>query len=174
MDINQTNNKIYAANFGQLYTSTSGGPWTLLNTNPNENLGGISRIKRCSNGDVVAGTSDGRIFVSSNGGLSFGAAKYTIANNYYVNDIQTTSTATPGIFVYYYDNASNTNKVVQSLNQGNTWTALTPPAGTIIQAISGIGSVVYLTGYNNTGNDVSISTDNGTTWTSIKGDFDRI
>jgi hypothetical protein len=169
-DIDKPNNKIYAVGYGQIYTSISGGSWTKVTTG-SEAYGWSQHVKLCSNGDLVLSSwdSNGNVFVSTNGGASFGAAKYT-ANNY-IYDIQVTSTATPGIFVIYYDANANTTKVVKSVDRGVTWTTLTTP-GTNVYTISGVGSVLYARTWSSTGgDDINASTDNGTTWTSIKGDL---
>ena len=178
-DIDVPNNKIYAATYGQIYTANSttvnnsigAGSWTKVSTGT-ESFGWSLHIKHCSNGDLVLGSWDnsGNIYISTNGGASFGAAKYTVNN--YIQNIQVTSTATPGIFVLYYDNVAAITKLYRSIDRGVTWTAVTTP-GTSLNAVAASGSVVYVTTYNNVSgtSDVSKSLDNGATWVSIKGDL---
>lgn len=169
VDIDKPTNKIYGLGYGQLFTSISGGAWSLV-TSGSESYQGAYYFKKCSNGDLVMAGWDNKIYLSTNGGTSFGAAKYTI--NGYPYDVQVTSTATPGVFVYYYDNTANQAQLLRSVDRGVTWTTVAT-VNPRVQFVSTSGSTLYVSSFTaSTGvEDISKSTDNGVTWTSIKGDL---
>lgn len=169
MDIDKSTSTIYGLTYGQLFTSVSGGAWTKV-TSGSESYQGAYYFKKCSNGDLVMAGWDNKMYLSTNGGTSFGAAKYTL--NGYPYDLQVTSTSTPGIFVYYNDNTANQGQVMKSTDRGVTWT-LMATVNPRVQFISASGTTLYVSSFTaSTGiEDISKSTDNGVTWTSIKGDL---
>lgn len=165
MAMDTANNTLYGATYNQIISSVNGAGWTLKNGS--ENFGWPGQIRHCTNGDLIMATQDSKIYVSTNGGSSFGTAKYVL-NNASIQDLQVTTTATPGIFVTYYDNTSSTYKVVKSTDRGATWSTATFPSPTITNyAISGGTNNLYFSTYDS----VFRSSDNGATWVSITGDF---
>jgi hypothetical protein len=169
VDIDKPTNKLYGVTYGQLFTSISGGAWTKV-TSGSESYPGAYYFKKCSNGDLVMASWDNKIYLSTNGGTSFGASKYTINGSPY--DLEVTSTATPGIFLHYYDNTANDTRLVRSVDRGVTWTSVTT-VNPRIQFIATSGTTLFVSSINTSSGveDVSKSTDNGATWTSIKGDL---
>lgn len=163
-----TPDKMYSLHWAELKTSIDGGTtWTTLN---NESISGRNRMERCSNGDIAMVTSNNNsldLYVSTNGGTTFGTSKFTAATSY-INYFTVTSTAIPGIFFVYYDYTANQLKITRSLDRGATWGNLVGPIPTTnICSLSAIGTDLYITGSNN----IYKSTDNGATWNSIKGDL---
>ncbi len=81
------------------------------------------------------------------------------------------------IEIYTIGNVGNTISAKVTLNDGDTWTTITPPAGQVFNSFSAIpaSSVVYATtsGYND-GNKVYKSTNNGVTWTNISSNLPNI
>ena len=85
--------------------------------------------------------------------------------------------ADTSIEIYTIGNNGGTVTAKLSMDDGATWTTLTPPTGQIFNSFSALPNspVVYATvsGYN-TGNKVYKSDDNGITWTNISGSLPNI
>jgi photosystem II stability/assembly factor-like uncharacterized protein len=162
--------KIIAMHWTEIRTSIDGGAtWQNLN-NTETNINYRNKLQRCSNGDIVMAVNDYNtstvaVYVSTNGGTTFGTAKTSVSPGYFYN-LVTTSTATPGIFVRYYNSTLQQEKIIRSLDRGITWAEMVTPTPNIC-SITASGTELYLIG----GNSIYKSTDNGATWTNIKGDF---
>lgn len=160
--------RIYAVHWSDIRTTIDGGTnWTILN---NENINGRVKMERCSNGDLVLISTTNNnldVYVSINGGTTFGSSKFSAPTSYY-NSLIVTSSATPGIFLSYYDYTAQQTKISRSLDRGVTWGNLVLPIPTNnLCQLSANGTELYATGSNN----IYKSTDNGATWNSIKGDL---
>ncbi len=159
---------LFASLYDGFYTSANNGTsWTRLNL---ENING--NIAVCPNGDIVMATNNAGLYVSTDGGLTFGTAKYTYSSELFYSDGTIVSTSNNVIFAKLFDQATNRYKLKRSSNRGVTWTDVVLPGafvGTynLLQlSVDGAGSV-YLVTYDG----IYKSTDNGTTWTSSKGNL---
>ncbi|HEU5289841.1 MAG TPA: hypothetical protein VFU05_04305, partial [Cyclobacteriaceae bacterium] len=160
--------KIYALYYSELRTSIdAGATWSIVANS--ENITGREQLVRSANGNLVMSTNNGgnfSIYISANGGTTFGSAKKTVSNAYLYNILTSTSNA---ILIRYYDNGTSSFKLIRSIDGGTTWPDVTIPIPT--NNICGVSADengnFYLVGNN----DLYKSADNGATWNSIKGDY---
>jgi photosystem II stability/assembly factor-like uncharacterized protein len=150
----------YALTNNAIYTSITGDTWTKINS---ESLVGGNRMVRLSNGNIAYFTyNEGQeVYVSTNGGNTFGAPKYELDNENFDN-IKATATA---IFLNIFDYDVGQRRILRSAD-GASWNELTLPFSNL-NNISADQSNLYA--WNCC--ELWKSTDNGDNWTNISGDL---
>jgi photosystem II stability/assembly factor-like uncharacterized protein len=167
--VDKPTNTVYAMLYDKIIKSTNGGTsWTDVNT---EAIDCRSRIYRAPNTDMIqfGYCSAQDIYVSINGGTTFGPKKYTVPANHYLEHIAFSSSS--GIFLTLYDSDNGNFKFVKSTDRGATWSDVTPPAGVnFYRMVNDNNNVLYLID----GLRVFKSTDNTTSWTEITGNIESL
>jgi photosystem II stability/assembly factor-like uncharacterized protein len=162
--IDKPNNAIYALHYDALSKSTSGGTsWTTIN---NEAIAGRQAIVLCPNGNIAfsAGYGNGAIYVSTDGGVTFGAPKLSLTDQSIAKLVTTTSSA---LFVNVFDNLTSTRKILRSKDQGVSWTEVVSPFPDHEMIASDVSGNLYIwkpaTLYK--------SADDGDNWINISGNL---
>jgi photosystem II stability/assembly factor-like uncharacterized protein len=167
LTFDKTANTFYGLTYNKVVKSTdSGVTWTDVNT---ENISCRTNLTRAANNDFIFNTecSPQKIYVSTDGGATFGAAKYTLADNENIQSIITS--ATSAIFVTTYDYTLSIRKYYRSTDRGTTWAELaTMPAANMERFIADQAGNIYTF---QSLNPLFKSTDNGATWTNISGNL---
>lgn len=160
VDLEVSGNKLLGLSSNALYSSSTGGAtWDLLNS---ENIQSRRLLRRCPNGDLVFATTVSRsIYVSTDGGVTFGSPKYTAPAGYTIGDIIVTSS---NAIIAYLIFASPFEAII-STDRGNTWNPL-PLYGSTGRLSADADGNVY---YNAT--PISKTLDHGETWIPIDGDL---
>ena len=157
-------NKLYVAGYNDMYTTIDAGAnWVKINTEP---LNGLRIFKRMSNGNIVYFTyNDGsKIYVSTNGGATYGVPKYELDNENFDKLVVTSS----AIFLNLYDYDIDKRKLLRSIDNGTNWTEPTIPIS-FLGNISADANNIYV--WN--GAELHKSTNNGDNWTNISGDLNQ-
>jgi photosystem II stability/assembly factor-like uncharacterized protein len=158
--LNKETGLLYLISDNDLYTSADGG-LTLTDINA-ESFASRQKILRCANGDLFVVGSDRKVYTSTNGGTTFGAARLSFPDLPYIDII-----AAPNNSVFLIlEDAQGNGRAKRSTDHGVTWTDLTTPAGFRKLSVDPNGNL-----YATAGSDIFKSIDNGQTFTSIKGDF---
>lgn len=166
---NKTTNTLYGIVYDRMFSSTDGGV-TWSNIPNSENLFSRTKLTVCPNGNIVMITEGKKVFVSTNGGLTFGAAKLTAAadENIY-GDRGFLATSNNVIFTDVSNNTTFATSLKRSSDAGASWATVPLPDGlTSFNRLStdNSGNIYLITGSN-----IYKSSNNGDTWTSIKGDL---
>lgn len=157
-------NKLYVAGYSDMYTSIDAGAnWVKINTEP---LKGLRLFRRMPNGNIVYFTYDNgsEIYVSVDGGATYGLPKYELDNENF-DKLAVTSSA---IFLNLFDYDINKRKLLRSLDNGVTWTEPTIPLS-FLDNISADANNIYIW----SGSQLYKSTDNANSWTNISGDLNQ-
>lgn len=157
-------NKLYVAGYNDMYTSIDAGAnWVKINT---ETLQGLRQFQRMANGNIVYFTyNDGsKIYVSTDGGATYGVPKYELDNENFDRLVVTSN----AIFLNLYDYDIDKRKLVRSIDNGASWTEPAIPISWL-DNISADGNNIYVW----TGSQLYKSTDNGDNWTNISGDLNQ-
>lgn len=170
--INKTSGKLYGLSYNSIVTSTNGGLTWVDNSAQEYSIQQRGRLKRCPNGDLVFTTYDGKAYVSTNDGVTFGAAKKTFAStDIYALEV----TPTNGIYVWLRN--ANVWELHRSTDRGVNWTLVTLPTLPEGSDFNSFSTDVSGNLYLKTNTDIFKSANTGTTWASIKfnmtGGFDN-
>lgn len=166
IDVKKTTGELFGLTYDRIYKSLDGGStWTSFNA---ESIFNRQRTVICPNGNMAM-FADNKIYVSTNGGTTFGTAKLTLnpTESYYQFDNAFVSTSSNVILIELYDNATFKEKLKRSSDNGTTWVDVVVPQDYINRLTVDNAGNIYLV--NNQG--MYRSSDNGTTWTSIKGNL---
>ncbi len=162
--------------FYEIYTTTDGGTtWTRT---PTANIPGklsaseygIVNLYSANGNTIWFGTNQGRMYKSTDKGLTWTVAVVSTLNTDQVVDVAF-RTATEGIAVVV-DAGGTIFSQYSTTDGGTTWTAFTPTAGTFFQT-GDLAVIPNSTAYVSTGANPltalgsSYSTDMGATWTLI-------
>lgn len=157
-----TTGKLYVLSFSTLFVSSDGGTtWTT----PNNGFNSPSKIIVAANGNILVGTSNG-ILLSTNGGSTYSSPGSLNSGSVYAVGISSTGTL-------YATRFQSANEVLRSTDNGVTWTItgsgqLDLAGNKEVLSISTLASgAVAIT----TTDNVYLTSNGGTTWTSIKGNL---
>lgn len=164
----QSANLLFAVTMDELLTSADGGDtWNVRN---NEGIVGRRFLAKCSNGDWVLVANSASIYISADGGTTFGPAKHDTSPDVILDLLTTASGA---IIAYLRSNTSPvTYKAIISTDGGNSWNPITLHNSEELARLSAdAAGNIYLAVASEKGsaNPVAKSADNGVTWTPISG-----
>lgn len=112
------------------------------------------------------GTNEGRVFRTTDAGLTWNSSVVTVAST----TITQVAFSTPLLGIVYARSAGNNNEVYHTFDGGITWSqivTLSPNMG--FNDLKGIPGTSYFASCDNANTLISYSSDNGTTWTSWGG-----
>lgn len=167
MLVDKSTNTVYALTGSKVIKSVNGGTsWTDVNT---ESIDCRNRFYRAPNTDIIlyGGCSTPKVYVSTNGGTTFGTEKYTVPANHYLEHIAISSGS--GIFLTMYDQTNSTFVFKKSTDRGATWSDVSLPGGItyFYRVINDNNGAIYMM----SGLRIFKSTDNTATWTEITGNI---
>jgi photosystem II stability/assembly factor-like uncharacterized protein len=165
--LKKSNGTLYALYWDRIFNSTNGGgTWTLFNS---ESITNRSRFIITPSG-IICMIADGKIYTTAANGSTFGTAKYTFTSSEEFNTWsgKLISTSANVIFIELYDPVNEKTKLKRSTDGGANWTDVAVPNDYLNRLSVDNSGNIYLTNWVN----IYKSADNGTTWTSIKGDID--
>lgn len=164
LELIKSNGTLLGLGYQELYSSTNGGDnWTAINT---ESIPQRRMLRRCPNGDLVMMAGGNAVYVSTDGGATFGTAKYT-TSTHLIRDVLVTSNS--AIIIYLRPNTSPfLHTAVISTDRGATWNPmnLNASSATFSRLSADANGNIY-----SSVNPVSKSSDNGANWTSIVGNL---
>ncbi len=169
VEVKKSTGELFGTAYDRIFKSTDGGAnWTLFNS---ESIFDRRKMIVLPNGNAAL-VANQKIYVSTDGGVTFGTPKYTFGSNesYYQYDQAFISTSNNVILLEVYDNTSQKEKLKRSVDNGATWTEVAAPGTNASQiyrlTVDGAGNIYVVNG-----DGPFKSSDNGTTWTSIKGNI---
>lgn len=169
VEVKKSTGELFGTSYERNFKSVDGGAnWTLFNS---ENIQDRRKTIILPNGNAAMVASN-KIYVSTDGGVTFGAPKYTFGSNesYYQYDQAFIATSNNVIMLEVYDNTTQKEKFKRSIDNGATWTDVPAPGSNASQivrtTVDGSGNI-YVVNWDGPFK----SSDNGTTWTYIKGNI---
>jgi photosystem II stability/assembly factor-like uncharacterized protein len=176
----------------EIYTTSDGGEnWTQV---PGANIPNkLANEYGYNNSPIVVGntiwftTSKGRLFRSSDKGVSWGTLAFQAPPSDFGGYTVPTQTGTAifsdantgfclkNVRAGVAPNYTYTRTFATTTNGGQTWSAVAPFTGTrfLLNYIPGTTTIVATSAETPTGFGTSISTDNGTTWTEVEAEEQR-
>jgi Bacterial Ig-like domain len=166
--LDKTSNTFYGFNTSddRLYTSTDATTWTAKSTDLNSYA---YDIKRLANGNILT-VGYGDVYLSTDGGVTFGAAKYHFPANFSHFTGYPIEVTSDAVIIGVYDNAPTDNqyfKLIKTSLAGAFISMVPLPVNYSNRLSTDNAGTLYTT----TSADILKSTNDGTTWTSIKGDY---
>ena len=157
-------NALYTTSYSWLMKSTNGGSiWTTVSE---EEVYCGSDMVKSANGTIVLNALCGTagVYMSSDGGASFGAPKLTREPNSTIYRIAATSSG--AIFVHTYDFSTSVRKLLRTQNDGDTFEEIETPLEHYQVGVDKNGDL-----YIWWSTAIHKSTDDGQTWMNISGDL---
>jgi photosystem II stability/assembly factor-like uncharacterized protein len=162
--IDRTENAIYALHYYALAKySIDSDSWTTVNS---ENISCRYHMVKCANGNIVmtTGCSNPAIYVSTDGGVTFGTPKLTLTGEE-ADAIITTKNSV--IFANLINYTTQTRRVIRSKDNGDTWQEIPSPFASNERLASDEAGNLYIwkpaTLYR--------SSDDGDTWVNMSGNL---
>ena len=162
-------NTLYGLVWDKLFTSADGGTnWAVVSNS--ENINSRNRLIVSPNGNIVMISEGTKIYISTDGGVTFGSPKITAGTNeYFYDDRIFMASSTNAIFVDFYNYNNGVVTLKRTADAGANWSDVTMPVN--VNSFNRLSADANGNIYGVTWNDIFKSSDNGSTWTSIKGDL---
>jgi photosystem II stability/assembly factor-like uncharacterized protein len=160
---------LYGLVWDKLFTSTNGGTsWAAVSNS--ENINSRNRLIVCPNGNIAMICEGTKVYISTDGGVTFGSPKITAGTNeYFYEDRVFLTSSTNAIFVDFYNYTNGNVTLKRTTDAGAIWSDVPMPEN--VNSFNRLSADANGNIYGVTWNDIFKSSDNGSTWTSIKGDL---